>query len=187
MIGDLTGNIGLAGIISGVGFNSGVFNSSLSMQFKLIGNNFLIKKIGLDDLRKKLSLVYTDKNLRDNFNTKEIIINETGTVFNNFSGTFVMNSGKSNLSLKAEGNGISSNLDLKVDSTDTNMTTINMISTSAIMVNAANNNFPLYINISFLEDFTNKAKLIINTSQIDQYIDQVRNISDNINSKKNTK
>ena len=187
LIGDLTGNIGLAGIISGVGFNSGVFNSSLSMQFKLIGNNFLIKKIGLDDLRKKLSLVYTDKNLRDNFNTKEIIINETGTVFNNFSGTFVMNSGKSNLSLKAEGNGISSNLDLKVDSTDTNMTTINMISTSAIMVNAANNNFPLYINISFLEDFTNKAKLIINTSQIDQYIDQVRNISDNINSKKNTK
>ena len=186
LIGDLTGSIGLAGIISGVGFNSEIFNSSLNMQFKFIGNNFFIKKIGLDDLRKKLSLIYTDKNLRDNFNTREIIINGTGTTFNNFSGDFVMASGISKLSAKANGEGISSNLDLKVDSS-TNSTTINMLNTSAIMIKAGQDNFPLYINVNFTEDFANKANLIINTNQVDEYVSQVKKLTSKKNNKQQNK
>ncbi len=177
IIGDLTGTIGLAGIINGVGFNSEIFNSSLNMQFKFIGNNFFIKKLGLDDLRKKLSLIYTDKNIRDNFNTKDIIANNTGTTFNNFSGDFVLASSIGRLTAKAEGAGISSNVDLKVDSS-TGTTAINLLNTSLIMVKAGQDNFPLYINISFLEDFANKANLIINTSQVDEYVKQVIELSE---------
>lgn len=172
IIGDLTGTIGLAGIVSGVGFNSEIFNSSLNMQFKFIGSDFFIKKLGLDDLKKKLSLIYTDKNIRNNFNTKEIIINKTGTMFDSFSGSFVLASGMSRLTAKAEGNGISSNLDLKVDSS-TATTAINLLNTSLIAVKVGQDTFPLYINISFIEDFANKASLVINTSQVDEYVKQV--------------
>lgn len=172
-IGDLDGTIGIGGIIKGVGFNSGVFNSSLSMESKFVGKNLFIKKIGFDDLRKKLLKIYTDIEILKSLDVKKTLMNNTGTKFNNFNGIFQMNSGISNFSADAKGNGISTKVELKVDNTSSS-TIVKMINTSLIMTRAGNSNIPLYLTINFTEDFANKANLTINTDQIDEYIKQVR-------------
>lgn len=172
-IGSLDGTIGIGGIIKGVGFNSGVFNSSLSMESKFVGKDLFIKKIGFDDLRNKLLKIYTDIEILKNLDVKKTLMNDTGTKFNNFNGIFKMNSGISNFSADAKGNGISTKIELKVDNTS-NSTTIKMINTSLIMTRAGNSSIPLYLTVNFNEDFANKANLTINTDQIDEYIKQIR-------------
>ncbi|MDR2077730.1 MAG: AsmA-like C-terminal region-containing protein, partial [Rickettsiales bacterium] len=155
------GTIGLGGIIRGAGYDRNIFDNSLNMQFKFIGKNLFIQQIGLGDLRDKLSRIYEDKQLLD-MNAREILLGSTGTTFNDFNGIFTIDNAVSNLSVDAKGDGISSKLALKIDSSTKNIA-IDALNTSVILNKVGNDELPLYLTVKFTENFANKASLSINT------------------------
>ncbi len=169
----LTGTIGVGGIFKATGFNSSVFLSSMNLQAKFVGQNLFIKKLGLEGLRAKLGEVYTNEELLNNFNSKEYLLNDTGTLFNEFNGSLVVTKGISNLILEAKGKNLSNKLTSKIDNSSNNLI-VDMINTSVLMIKVGKNMIPLYTTISFKEDFNNKAKLIVNTSQIDEYLEKIK-------------
>ncbi|GHU27224.1 hypothetical protein FACS1894152_3530 [Bacilli bacterium] len=169
------GTIGIGGIIKGAGGNENIFDTSLNMQFKFIGKNLFIKKLGLDDLRNKLSMVYKDKTLLD-MNVREVLFNETGTTFSDFNGSFIINNSISNLAADARGIGISTKLAFKINNATAN-TTIDALNTSAILNRVGKVDVPLYLIIKFNENFAKAANLDINTDQIDQYLAEIKKIT----------
>ncbi len=169
----LTGTIGVGGIFKATGFNSSVFLASMNLQAKFVGQNLFIKKLGLEDLKNKLGDVYINEELLNSFNSKEYLLNDTGTNFREFNGSLAITKGISNLILEAQGKNISNKLTLKIDNSSNNLV-VDMLNSSALMIKVGKNMIPLYTTISFKEDFNNKAKLIVNTSQIDEYLEKIR-------------
>jgi hypothetical protein len=172
---DLRGTLGVGGLLKGTGPSEVVFDASLDMQFKFLGKSLFIKKLGLDDLRKKLSRVYVDKTLLG-LNPREIIFNDSGTLFNNFNGLFTIRNGVCDLVTDAWGNGISTKFVLRIDNKSEN-TTIDAINTSAVLNKVGANSVPLYIIVKFTENFAQKAQLEINTEQIDRYLREIKKLS----------
>jgi hypothetical protein len=169
----IKGTIGIGGIIKGTGFNEAVFASSLSLQTKFVGKNLFIKQLGLGELSEKLSKIYSDSSLLDTIRPNDIILNGTGTTFDDFSGSLTAGGRVTNMTVDAKGGNISNKLISKVDSSSKDIT-INIINTSAIINKVGGSAIPLYVVISFKEDFSNKANLTINASQINEYIGKVR-------------
>lgn len=172
-ISGLDGTIGIGGILRGVGINSGVFKSSLVVESKFIGKNLFIKQIGLDELRTKLMEIYHNQQMLETINVQQILKNDSGTRFSEFSGLFRTNAGISSLAMEGKGNGISTKMELRMDSTKKD-TSINMVNTSLLVLKVGDSNIPLYLTASFNEDFSKGANLLFNTSQIDEYVKKVR-------------
>ncbi|MDR3079303.1 MAG: hypothetical protein LBU15_04700 [Rickettsiales bacterium] len=168
------GTLGLGGLLKGGGPSETIFDASLDMQFKFVGRNLFIKSIGLDDLRKKLSMVYQDSSLL-NMKSREIILNGSGTTFGEFSGLFTIKGGITDLAMDAMGEGISTKLALKIDNRD-NDTRIDALNTSIILNRVGKMDIPLYLIVKFTENFTQKAQLEINTEQIDKYLSEIKRL-----------
>jgi hypothetical protein len=170
----LKGTIGIGAIFTASGFNGSIFASSMNLQTKFVGKSLYIKKLGLTDLKEKLAKIYDNNTLLTTINPKDIILNNSGTIFDDFSGTIIISNGINDVTVEAKGNGISTKLVSKIDNTLENIN-INIIDTSIIVNKVGDTTFPLYVLISFREDFSNKANLTINTSQIEEYLGKVRN------------
>lgn len=169
----LSGTIGIGGIFKAGGFNTSVFSSSINLQAKFVGQNLFVKKLGLKELKDKLGELYTDEDLLNNFKAKDYILNDSGTMFNNFTGSMIVAGGVNNLSVDATGSNFSDKLISKIDNSSKNIM-INIVNTSVMNVKIGKNTVPLYTVISFKEDFANRANLIVNTSQIDEYVAKIR-------------
>jgi hypothetical protein len=182
----LRGTIGIGAIFNASGFNGSIFASSMNLQTKFVGKNLHVKKLGLTELKEKLSKIYNNNTLLNTINPKDIILNNSGTTFDDFSGTIVISNGINDISVEATGNGISTKLISKIDNTLENIN-INIIDTSIIVNKIGDTTLPLYVLISFREDFANKANLTINTTQIDEYLNKVRSNVKMNKDKKNVK
>lgn len=169
----INGTIGVGGIFKASGFNSSIFASSINTQIKFIGQNLYIKKLGLTDLKNKLIKIYQDPDLLNTLKADDVILNNSGTTFSEFNGVLTISNGINNLTVDAKADNISNKLISKIDNSSEN-TMINIVNTSVIMNKVGDSIVPLYTVISFKEDFANKANLIINTSQIDDYIEKIR-------------
>ncbi|MDR2777670.1 MAG: hypothetical protein LBB24_02800, partial [Rickettsiales bacterium] len=172
---DFKGTLGIGGLLKGAGPAEAVFGSSLNMQFKFVGKSLFVKKIGFDDLRKKLSRVYMDKSLLK-MNVSEVLFNNSGTIFNDFDGLFTISGGICDLVINAKGDGTSTKMVLKIDNRNKD-TNIDALSTSIIINRVGKIDVPLYLAIKFTENFAQKAQLEINTEQIDNYLKEVGRLS----------
>ncbi|MBR2141026.1 MAG: hypothetical protein IJ853_01595 [Rickettsiales bacterium] len=169
----ITGPIGIGGIIQATGFNREIFAASLSMKFRFVSNNLFIKKLGLEKLRDDLKNIYNDDKLLKELDVKKSILDDSGTTFTDVNGSLSIANRVSNFSVDAKTDYISSKLVSKIDNTGKNMV-IDMINTSIIMNKIGKSSIPLYSIITFKEDFANKANLIINTSQIEEYVNKIK-------------
>ena len=169
----LKGTIGIGGLFKANGFNESVFLSSMNFNFKFISNNLYIKKLGLEEIKNKLNLIYNDNVVLNNFDANKTILNDSGTTFNNVEGSIILSAGVNNLILNASTNSITNKLVFKIDNSGKTLI-IDAINTSIITTKVGDTILPLYTVISFKEDFSNKAKLTVNTSQIDEYIKKVK-------------
>lgn len=169
----LSGTIGIGGIFKAVGFNPEVFMSSMNLQAKFVGQNLFVKKLGLMELKNKLGEVYTNHELLNSFKANSYILNNSGTTFDNYSGSLILANGINNFVLEAQGRDISNKLNSVIDNSTKNIM-INIVNTSAINLKVGKNKVPFYVVISFKEDFANKANLLINTNQIDEYVNKIR-------------
>ena len=170
---DIGGTVGTGGLIKANGFNPSVFLASMNYNFKFISNNLYIKKLGLENLRDTLSDVYRDDEKLANFRAEDIILDDSGTTFNNVSGRLLLASNVNNFTLDAKANSISTKFISKIDNSSKNMI-IDIINTSVISTKVGEKTLPLYATITFKEDFSNKANLNINTTQIDEYVSKIR-------------
>ena len=170
---DVSGIIGIGGIVQATGFNMEVFKSSLNMRFKFLSNNLRIKKLGLEKLREDLKNIYTDLQLLKNLNVKETLLDNSGTTFTDTNGSLNISNGISNFVIEGKTDSISNKLISKIDNSGKNII-INMINTSIIMNKVGRNDVPLYSIITFKEDFANKASLVVNTSQIEEYVNKIK-------------
>lgn len=170
---ELKGTIGIGGVFQANGFNSGVFGNSIGARFKFISNNFYIKKIGLENLKNNLKKIYSDVDLLKNLSAKDSILDNSGTTFDDVSGSLTISNGISDFVFDGKADFISNKFISKIDNSGSNII-INMVDTLVIMNTVGKNNIPLYGVITFKEDFANKANLLINMNQIDDYIKQVR-------------
>lgn len=172
-IDSIKGTLGIGGIIQANGFNSGVFSASMSSTFKFIGKDIYIKQLGLENLKENLKKIYSDENLLKTLNVKESVFDNSGTTFSNVNGSLNIANGINNLTVEAKADSISNKLISKIDNSGKNIT-INMINTSIIMNKVGDTSIPLYGIVTFKEDFANKANLIINFNQIEEYVNKIR-------------
>jgi hypothetical protein len=172
---DLKGTIGIGGLLKGGGPSESVFDASLDMQFKFVGKSLFIKRIGLDDLRRKLSRVHMDRSLLK-MNVQKVLLENSGTTFSDFNGLFTIKGGICDLTADAKGEGTSTKLVLRIDNRNKD-TTIDALNTSVIMNRIGKIDVPLYLVVKFTENFAHRAQLEINTEQIDKYLEEIRRIS----------
>lgn len=176
----IKGKVGVGGVFKANGFNESVFLSSMNFNFKFISNNLFIKKLGLEEIRDKLNLIYTDETVLSSFDTEKLILNDSGTTFKDVNGRIALNQGVNNFVVDAKTDSISNKLVLKIDNSGKALI-IDAINTSIVMTKVGETNIPLYSIITFKEDFANKAKLTINTAQIDEYVKKVKDTKLNKN------
>ena len=169
----MKGILGIGGTLKAKGFNPSVFLSSMNFNFKFISNNLFIKKLGLEKLKNDLTNLYRDDSLLANFQAGNVLLDNSGTTFNNVNGSAILASNINNFIVDAQAAGLSNKFVLKIDNS-TNNTIIDMVNTSIVMNKVGDKNLPLYSLITFKEDFANKAKLVVDTSQIDNYVSKIR-------------
>ena len=124
-------------------------------------------------MRDDLKNIYNDDKLLKELDVKKSILDDSGTTFTDVNGSLSIANRVSNFSVDAKTDYISSKLVSKIDNTGKNMV-IDMINTSIIMNKIGKSSIPLYSIITFKEDFANKANLIINTSQIEEYVNKIK-------------
>ena len=176
----IKGTIGVGGLFKANGFNESVLLSSMNFNFKFISNNLYIKKLGLEELKRKLDLIYSDDVILNNFEANKIILNDSGTTFKNVEGNISLISGINNLIVDSSTDSITNKLIFKIDNSGKTLI-IDAINTSIITVKIGDTILPLYTMITFKEDFSNKAKLKINTEQVDEYIKKVKETKNKTN------
>ena len=176
----IKGTIGIGGLFRANGFNESVLLSSMNFSFKFISNNLYIKKLGLEELKRKLDLIYSDDVILNNFEANKIILNDSGTTFKNVEGNLSLTSGVNNLIIDSSTDSITNKLIFKIDNSGKTLI-IDAINTSIITTKVGDTILPLYTMITFKEDFSNKAKLKINTEQIDEYIKKVKETKNKTN------
>ena len=169
----MKGILGIGGTLKAKGFNPSVFLSSMNFNFKFISNNLFIKKLGLEKLKSDLTNLYRDDSLLANFQAGNVLLDNSGTTFNNVNGSAILASNINNFVVDAQAAGLSNKFVLKIDNSSNN-TIIDMVNTSIVMTKVGETNLPLYSLITFKEDFANKAKLVVDTSQIDDYVSKIR-------------
>ena len=135
--------------------------------------DLFIKKLGLEKLKSDLTNLYRDDSLLANFQAGNVLLDNSGTTFNNVNGSAILASNINNFVVDAQAAGLSNKFVLKIDNSSNN-TIIDMVNTSIVMTKVGETNLPLYSLITFKEDFANKAKLVVDTSQIDDYVSKIR-------------
>lgn len=167
------GTIGIGGIIQANGFTDKVFASSINSKVNFIGKDIYVKQFGLNKLRDDLKNMYKDESILKTLDVKKSIFDNSGTLFNDVKGSFVIANGVNDLIIEGFGDGISNKLISKIDNSGKSMV-INVVNTFAIVNKIGNNNVPLYGVVTFKEDFANKANLLINVGQIEEYVEKIK-------------
>ena len=170
----LSGLIGVGGYFSASGGNISDFSSSISSYFEFVGNNVYIKGFGLSDLREKLSNIHLKKDILFDLNPKDALINkDTGTMFKKVNGKFYSQLNVYKSEMNCSGDGISNKFNLSINNSD-NRTIIDMVNASAMVVLVNKTKIPLYTYISYKENVKDKATLDFNLSNVDEYLEKVR-------------
>ena len=117
--------------------------------------------------------MYKDESILKTLDAKKSLFDNSGTTFNNVKGSFVIASRINDIIVEGIGDNISNKLISKVDNSGRSMI-INLVNTFVIMNKIGDNNVPLYGVVTFKEDFANKANLVINVGQIDEYVKKIR-------------
>jgi hypothetical protein len=167
------GIIGVSFVFKAQGYNKSVFLSSMSLESKFIGKNLYVKKLGLAELEDKLRTSIFNNDVLYSLVPREIILNNSGTLFNDFSGNLLIAKNILNLNVDAVGSGYSNKLIAKVDSSK-NKSIFNFNNVSSIVLRVGNNIIPLYVAMNFLENLEEKANMIVDTGRVDEYLNLIR-------------
>jgi hypothetical protein len=169
----IDGIIGINFILKAQGYNRNIFLSSMSLESKFVGRNLYVRKLGLAELEDRLRSLLTDNNIPKNIEPSEIILNNSGTLFDEFSGSLMIAKNILNLNIEAMGKGYSNKLIAKIDNGQSK-SIFNFNSISSIVLKVRNDIVPLYMAINFLEDLNGRANMIVDTERVDEYLNLLR-------------
>lgn len=169
----ISGKLGIGAVFKAQGYNKKIFLASENLESKFIIKNLYLKPIGIDQLKKNLNLVFENTKILESLNTQKAVLDGSGTNYYDVNGVFTIDKNLVNLNASGEGSGFASKFDLKVDN-NFESPIIKLVNTNSMLINLNTKNIPLYYTISFIENFSNKAKLSINTTQIDDYLKLIK-------------